>query len=484
MDLSIKMGTTWLWSLMHSFHLVIHVLHYHLVMLSSALFSLALCSVVQAGSFDLTTPRIELDDRLQLEQFLNAEQATCPIRDNFSIQVTEHLHPGICAHDNHHPTQNTSSVQTADPISPWTIYPTCTTNTTKKFCVFTSQTFHANRGITILTTPSTARVLSRLPAFHTKTPHLSPLSENDHRDPPFVVSAIPGRGMGLIANRTIERGDLIKSHPAIAIFHNDAVTKGHALYPTHYAPLMHLAINQLPPPTRSLFLAMAAHNVTEEPYIERIYTNTFGEDFNNQEHSIVIPETARLNHDCRPNAMYYFDPRTLVHYTHAARRIYAGEEITITYVDPLQTRLKRRAAIKRSWGFECSCSLCSQGVQFVRESNRRIVRINELMKMFGDLDLKVEGKGKKGAKVGGSPEIAELLVGLFEQERLYASIVDAYRVAALAYAAKGMEWRAVMWAMRAVEAGLIHDGPRGAGVLDMKRLLTAPREHWSWGVKL
>lgn len=67
---------------------------------------------------------------------------------------------------------------------------------------------------------------------------------------------------------------------------------------------------------------------------------------------------------------------------------------------------------------------------------------------------------------------------------MYASVAEAYRIAALAYAVEGMEWKAVMWAMRAVEAGLIYDGPRGDGVLDMKRLLSGPREHWSWGVNL
>jgi hypothetical protein len=220
---------------------------------------------------------------------------------------------------------------------------------------------------------------------------------------------------------------------------------------------------------------MAAHNETEEPYIERIYTNTFGEDFGGEEHSIVIPETARLNHDCRPNAMYYFDPKTFTHFTHASRKIYAGEEITITYVDPLQTRLRRRAAIKRSWGFDCSCSLCSQSPQFVRESNRRIQAITQLTKAF-------DNPSPLTRKVKGTPEMAELLVSLYEQERLSATVVDAYRLAALSYSAVANEWMATKWAMQAVEVGLINDGPGDENVRDMIRLLGKPMAHWSWGV--
>ena len=37
---------------------------------------------------------------------------------------------------------------------------------------------------------------------------------------------------------------------------------------------------------------MAAHDENGDPYIERINTNTFGEDFGGEEHSIVVPETA------------------------------------------------------------------------------------------------------------------------------------------------------------------------------------------------
>lgn len=112
---------------------------------------------------------------------------------------------------------------------------------------------------------------------------------------------------------------------------------------------MKTAVGQLPPFAKQLFMDMVAHNESEKQIIERIYTNTFGEDFGGEGHSVDVPETARLNHDCRPNAMYYFD--RLNHYTHAARTINAGEEITIIYVDPLQTRLRKRAALKRSWGF-------------------------------------------------------------------------------------------------------------------------------------
>jgi len=335
------------------------------MLVPSAILSLAFSYVVDAGySLDVST-------QSRLREL--SPNSICPLKDVFPSKLRTHVHSNTCNHyHDDHVFQSNSSSASFDPTrDPWTIAPTCLPNTTddETFCVFTSESFWGGRGITILTKPSIAKEMAQLSAFTKPTNNTSSLSENDPRDPPFYVAAIPGRGMGLIANRTIERGDLIKAHAGVAIFHNDCVDKAFDDYLPHKEALMKLSVNQLPPHTRDLFLAMAAHNESEEPYIEKIYTNTFGEDFGDEEHSLVIPETARMNHDCRPNAMYYFDRNTLVHYTHASRRIYAGEEITITYIDPLQTRLKRREAIKRSWGFDCSCSLCSAESDFIRESN-------------------------------------------------------------------------------------------------------------------
>lgn len=42
---------------------------------------------------------------------------------------------------------------------------------------------------------------------------------------------------------------------------------------------------------------------------------------------------SRLNHDCRPNADYHWDPETLTQHIHAVRPIAAGEEITVSYME-------------------------------------------------------------------------------------------------------------------------------------------------------
>lgn len=47
----------------------------------------------------------------------------------------------------------------------------------------------------------------------------------------------------------------------------------------------------------------------------------------------LIQLVSRFNHDCRPNANYWFDPTTLTHNIYATRQIAVGEEISLTYIE-------------------------------------------------------------------------------------------------------------------------------------------------------
>lgn len=238
---------------------------------------------------------------------------------------------------------NSNSSKSSTP-SPWQYSPVCSNTTstspkTPQFCVYTSTTFASGRGISLLTTPKIASKIASLPAFTSPTP-FKPLF-NSLNPAPFEVRELPGRGMGVIATRPIKRGTILFAYPTIGIYHNSAFPRLHnssssSSSQTHtHSSLFSLSASQLPPSSSNLLYSLAAHEPHRqlpngEGVIGRLNTNTFGEDFLGQEHSIVVPETARLNHDCRPNANYYFDAKTLMHYTVTGREIPAGEEITIT----------------------------------------------------------------------------------------------------------------------------------------------------------
>lgn len=171
--------------------------------------------------------------------------------------------------------------------------------------------------------------------------------------------------------------------------------------------------------------------------------------------------------------MYYLDYHTLTHYTHASRTIYAGEEITINYIDPLQSYHARQNAIENGWGFQCTCSHCTQQEHMRYASDQRIALIKKLNTEFSD-DFASSEPGDAVDDV----EKTELLISLMEQERIWGGIDDAYRWAAIASKRLGRYWRSVQWAMKASEDYLITTGPVSGPAREMIRMTEWVEEYF------
>lgn len=89
----------------------------------------------------------------------------------------------------------------------------------------------------------------------------------------------------------------------------------------------------------------------------------------------IFPHTALLNHDCAPNCCARWE-RTEGRLTvRALRRVAAGEELTISYLGVRSGRdngegfnkeaeagVRRRALLRSTKYFECSCALCCSGL--------------------------------------------------------------------------------------------------------------------------
>lgn len=179
---------------------------------------------------------------------------------------------------------------------------------------------------------------------------------------------------------------------------------------------------------------------------------------------------ARMNHDCRPNVDYYFDPKTLTQHVTALRNIYPGEELTLSYISPLRTASSRHARLSRQWGFPCSCSLCAASPAASAASD---VRINQIISLRTELNDWTSASRA-------SPEMAELLISLYEQERIHSMLGEAYTHAAIEYNGVGDVWTARRYAHLAVDLGLQvmrgHDGETE----EMRDLAEDPWGHWSW----
>ena len=66
--------------------------------------------------------------------------------------------------------------------------------------------------------------------------------------------------------------------------------------------------------------------------------------------------TATINHSCDPNAFVFFEGNQLR--VRSLKRIPAGGEITVCYVDPTIDVAMRQELLKRDHFFDCCCSRC------------------------------------------------------------------------------------------------------------------------------
>lgn len=369
--------------------------------------------------------------------------------------------------------------------SPWNSEVECVTveveDATESYCVYSSHAFADGRGISVLTTPDRAEYIARLPAF-TKAGAL--FGVNAEPSPPYEERELPGRGRGLIANKTLHRGDRIFAYTPILMLDEEAYED---LAEEDWQRLEKMAVNALPPGAHKKFWELFGWPKMKDPVSDRVGTNAFGVTMDeSMEYFGIFPEIAvsvplyhgiefekgseqypnreqRLNHDCRPNAAYFTDPETLVHYVHAVTTITPGTEITITYIDPLEHRRKRLDALSSFWGFNCSCSLCSMHPSLTNASDSRLRQVAKIHE-------------EETAPL----YAAEALISLYEQERLHIHKADAYQFAALAACAEGQRWKTIQYARLAVELGMLHNGFRDEDVEEMMRLEEQPEKESCW----
>lgn len=112
----------------------------------------------------------------------------------------------------------------------------------------------------------------------------------------FYEAEIPGKGVGLIANRTIRKGEVIMQRsPALLIQSGPHID----FEPGRRLELYEAAVDRLPEPKRSQFLRQMGETVYEK--VEKNSFRVFLDG--NRQHSIHIglfPDVSKFNHDCRP----------------------------------------------------------------------------------------------------------------------------------------------------------------------------------------
>jgi hypothetical protein len=304
--------------------------------------------------------------------------------------------------------------------------------------------------------------------------------------PPFHLAEIKGKGLGLVANTTLRRGDRLMQVPPAVLIHRSFLEQ----VPAHaQIPLLEAAVTELPAPLQQAFLSQMSHS---DPHQEQheyhslahkisaiLATNSFQLDLGGGggqgqgQHYANYPHASRFNHDCRPNVVFHLDPRTLAHTTTVVRDVQPGEELAISYLDSLEPRAARQARAQQVWGFKCSCAQCMLGEKEAAKSDRRVQEILQIERKLED----ISSKGVNG-------KLLEKLVRLYQEERLDAKVAGAYTLVALNYNMLGDAKKAGKYAKLAHEAVVMERGETAADAEAMRVLAENPRGHFTWRRRL
>ncbi|KAF2792837.1 SET domain-containing protein [Melanomma pulvis-pyrius CBS 109.77] len=357
------------------------------------------------------------------------------------------------------------------------------------YCVWTSRDFRNGRGISIIATPEAANTLASSKWF--MNAHLIANTSPSHSQPPgYQVTPLPRRGLGLIANSTYKRGDLLMQEAPLVL--SSLSLENSHLGEREQGRLYRTATSRLPVASRKRVMGLHGHPDTTSVH-DRFKANAF----NVFDFAALFPAVARMNHDCRPNAAFYFDKHTFTQKIKAVRDIGPGEEITISCTSVPSTLAGRRKtdmsdvltsirwtdlshylpSAERSrrmhhhWGFTCTCHLCSSSTSQIAASDARLHRIRELEVLIYHAHSQPLASGTENTT--DSTLLAEELFNLYKEERLDGALARPYDslVAAWQNRGEGGRERARAYAEAGVKAARLWPGPRSAEGARMQSVL-------------
>ncbi|KPI38103.1 SET domain-containing protein 5 [Cyphellophora attinorum] len=344
-----------------------------------------------------------------------------------------------------------------------------------KLCVYIHPAFEKGRGISAFTTPSIAREfekrISAIARERDGRRNASGTLSEITMHPSLEVTALSNKGMGVVATSLIPAGTrLLHSSPVLLVHNIES--------PRAFEREFHLrtAVAKLPPATRDAFNNLAkSYNNPAVHAQDIIKTNAFAIDVSSVQHLAVFPEASRFNHDCAPNAMYYLDNIGLTHTLHATREIAEGEEVTVSYVDPISPAWFRKSELLQAFGFTCSCHRCANA----EEDDALLAEAKLLEAELGDWESDTSDTDSWAYT-----QKAKRLIELYQTLKLEGFINTAYGHAALTYNSLGDSGKATMYARKALEAAKLRHGPAELG----SRAVTVWEEfleegawaHWSW----
>ena len=193
--------------------------------------------------------------------------------------------------------------------------------------------------------------------------------------PCYRVAPCAGKGLGLLAQRSISRGEIIMEERPILFTSRFPQT----VTESDIRGFFDLnALQGLSQASRDAIMHMRNSYPSKPSAIAGILrTNCLPLDFDplsgdsKPEFAACFPTLSRANHSCSPSANFYFSSETFTAQVLAMRNIAEGEEITISYCGVVTPFKERQAAIQRAGNFTCACEVCTLPPALLAQSDAR-----------------------------------------------------------------------------------------------------------------
>jgi hypothetical protein len=194
-------------------------------------------------------------------------------------------------------------------------------------------------------------------------------------DPPFKVIDTPTKGFGMFAARSIPKGSLIfVEHPVFIVpamplpkgpgFHVYEQV-GSSIPEDQYREMTTMANCRDAEECASIVEGVARTNALN---LEFLFPSNF-DGSGGRHYGGAFLKINRCNHSCGPNAAYKWNLSLLSATLYALRDIQVGEEITITYANPLQPRPDRWRKLQPDYRFTCDCPWCTHSDSSAQEES-------------------------------------------------------------------------------------------------------------------
>ncbi|KAJ7209592.1 hypothetical protein GGX14DRAFT_630897, partial [Mycena pura] len=201
--------------------------------------------------------------------------------------------------------------------------------------------------------------------------------------PLYALELSSDKGMAMVARRKIQVGELIASErPLVVSRTNPAIAEDQNKSGIFYRA----ALSGLSAAARKSVLSLRnSFGPEREPILGILLTNCLPVTIPGApetQYSGLFPVLCRANHDCSPNANFFFNTRSFTGQLHAVHSIAENEEITVLYSELAAPRKERQAELLEHYKFLCECRTCSLPLAQAEESDARRRAIGEMIPLM------------------------------------------------------------------------------------------------------